>query len=149
MDELFEILTLVQLKKVGMGRASTAAPPGSRSPLADSPTLPLPAHAPARPASPATPATPQLGSKYPVPVILVDYDGFYGGLLQFIKACDANGTVGAAGALADAGSTGCRPAAWASAVGPLHVPHPRVWHHLWSPSAPCPPHNPHPPPKQS
>ena len=37
-DELFEILTLVQLKK--------------------------------------------LGSKYPVPVVLVDYDGFYGGLLQ-------------------------------------------------------------------
>ncbi|EFN54207.1 hypothetical protein CHLNCDRAFT_24809 [Chlorella variabilis] len=51
MDELFEILTLVQLKK--------------------------------------------LGSKYPVPVVLVDYDGFYGGLLQFLRACDTNGTVGA------------------------------------------------------
>lgn len=37
-DELFEILTLVQLKK--------------------------------------------LGSKFPVPVVLVDYDGFYAGLLQ-------------------------------------------------------------------
>ena len=33
-----------------------------------------------------------------MPVILVDYDGFYGGLLQFIKACDVNGTVGAKGA---------------------------------------------------
>jgi hypothetical protein len=50
-DELFEILTLVQLKK--------------------------------------------LGSKFPVPVILVDYDDFYSGLLQFLRACDANGTVGA------------------------------------------------------
>ncbi|KAL4429565.1 hypothetical protein ABPG77_008614 [Micractinium sp. CCAP 211/92] len=51
MDELFEILTLVQLKK--------------------------------------------LGSKFPVPVILVDYDGFYASLMQFLKACDENGTVGA------------------------------------------------------
>lgn len=51
MDELFEILTLVQLKK--------------------------------------------LGSKFPVPVILADYDGFYTPLMDFLKACDANGTVGA------------------------------------------------------
>ncbi|KAL4854982.1 ADP-dependent ribose-1-phosphate kinase [Chlorella vulgaris] len=51
MDELFEILTLVQLKK--------------------------------------------LGSSHPVPVVLIDYDGFYSGLLQFLRACDANGTVGA------------------------------------------------------
>jgi len=41
----------------------------------------------------------KLGSKYPVPVILVDWDGFYASLMQFLKACDENGTVGAPGAL--------------------------------------------------
>jgi uncharacterized protein (TIGR00730 family) len=51
LDEFFEILTLVQLRK--------------------------------------------LGTKFPVPIILVDYDGFYAGLLQFMKACDDHGTVGA------------------------------------------------------
>lgn len=32
------------------------------------------------------PAVAQLGSKFPVPVILVDYDNFYSGLLEFLKA---------------------------------------------------------------
>ncbi|GAB4822086.1 hypothetical protein N2152v2_009132 [Parachlorella kessleri] len=52
MDELFEILTLMQLRK--------------------------------------------LGSKFPVPLILVNYDGVYDGLLSFLQACDVNGTLGAA-----------------------------------------------------
>lgn len=34
-------------------------------------------------------------SKLPVPVILVNYDGFYGSLMDFLRACDRNGTVGA------------------------------------------------------
>eukprot|EP00887_Chlorella_sp_A99_P006297 scaffold3.g6297.t1 len=51
LDELFEILTLVQLRK--------------------------------------------LGSRFPVPVILADYDGFWASLFEFLKACVLNGTVGA------------------------------------------------------
>jgi Possible lysine decarboxylase len=34
-------------------------------------------------------------SKLPVPVILVNYDGFYGALMEFLRACDRNGTIGA------------------------------------------------------
>lgn len=34
-------------------------------------------------------------SKHPVPIILCNYDGFYAGLMHFLKACDTNGTVGA------------------------------------------------------
>lgn len=34
-------------------------------------------------------------SKFPVPVVLCNYDGFYGGLMAFLRACDENGTVGA------------------------------------------------------
>lgn len=35
-------------------------------------------------------------SKLPVPLILVNYDGFYDGLMHFLTACDMNGTVGSA-----------------------------------------------------
>jgi uncharacterized protein (TIGR00730 family) len=52
MDEFFEILTLVQLKK--------------------------------------------LGTKYSVPLILVDWDGYYSGLMAFLLGCVKEGTVGAA-----------------------------------------------------
>ena len=52
LDELFEILTLMQLRK--------------------------------------------LGSTHPVPLILVNWGGFFSGLLAFLQACVANGTVGVA-----------------------------------------------------
>lgn len=51
-DEFFEILTLVQLQK--------------------------------------------MGTKYPVPLVLCNFDGFYGGLLDFLGSCSAVGTVGSA-----------------------------------------------------
>jgi len=51
MDELFELMTLIQLNKIG--------------------------------------------TKFRVPVILCNYDGFYDGLLTFLVACEANRTVGA------------------------------------------------------
>lgn len=35
-------------------------------------------------------------SKLPVPVVLVNYDGFYSSLMDFLRACDRGGTVGAA-----------------------------------------------------
>ena len=50
MDEFFEILTLVQLRK--------------------------------------------LGSRFPVPVILCNFGGFYDGMLQFLASCHDLGTVG-------------------------------------------------------
>lgn len=49
LDEIFEVLTLIQLKRIG--------------------------------------------SKYPVPFILMNYDGFYSKLLQFIDTCEKWGTV--------------------------------------------------------
>eukprot|EP00873_Tetraselmis_striata_P004479 jgi/Tetstr1/424743/TSEL_015260.t1 len=51
MDELFELMTLIQLNKIG--------------------------------------------TKFRVPVVLCNYDGFYDGLLTFLVACEANKTVGA------------------------------------------------------
>jgi len=52
MDEFFEILTLVQLRK--------------------------------------------LGTRFPVPVMLFNPDGFYDGLLDFLGSCHRLGTVGSA-----------------------------------------------------
>lgn len=52
MDELFEVMTLVQLKK--------------------------------------------LGSRLPVPLLVVNYGGFFNGLLDFLAECDALGTIGVA-----------------------------------------------------
>jgi hypothetical protein len=36
-----------------------------------------------------------LRRKHAVPLILCNYDGFYMGLMHFLKACDANGTLAA------------------------------------------------------
>ena len=37
----------------------------------------------------------KLGSRFPVPVILANYDGFWSSLMQFLGTCDRSGTVGA------------------------------------------------------
>ena len=57
-DELFEVLTVVQLGK--------------------------------------------LGTSFPVPIILCNFDGFYDGLLAFMKTCLSNGVLGAKGERASA-----------------------------------------------
>lgn len=56
-----------------------------------------------------------------MPVILVDWDGFYASLMQFLKACDDNGTVGAPGA-AQHRAVGCWWAVWAAGGGRWAAP---------------------------
>ena len=65
------------------------------------PARPLrPPHIPTNsPTHPPPPLRRKLGTKQPVPVILVNYDGVYDGLMQFLAACDRNGVVAAQGEL--------------------------------------------------
>lgn len=37
----------------------------------------------------------KLGSKFPVPLIIMNYDNFYEGLMQFILSCVRNSSVAA------------------------------------------------------
>jgi hypothetical protein len=86
MDELFELLTLLQLKKLPQlnhTATSTAAAEGMSAAAGSGPAA-RDAHSLIHGLPDAAAAA--AGSLQPaVPVVLVDYDGFYQGFIQFVQ----------------------------------------------------------------
>ena len=72
----------------------------------------------------------KLGTKHPVPIILCNYDGFYDGLLAWMRTCLSNGVLGAKGELPCAAAISCPlplpllSALVVSALPPLLPAHP-------------------------
>ncbi|WIA36740.1 hypothetical protein OEZ86_008010 [Tetradesmus obliquus] len=93
MDELFELLTLMQLKKLPHLKATAAAAPaaaaaaGGRGCLATTQDAHSNGSGVAAAAAAAAAAVPRGAA----PVVLVDYDGFYQGFIQFVQGCEQHG----------------------------------------------------------
>ncbi|WIA16547.1 hypothetical protein OEZ85_013220 [Tetradesmus obliquus] len=93
MDELFELLTLMQLKKLPQLKATAAAAPaaaaaaGGRDCLAATQDAHSNGSGVAAAAAAAAAAVPRGAA----PVVLVDYDGFYQGFIQFVQGCEQHG----------------------------------------------------------